>query len=243
MVDYTKSTGNAGTMMIRDDGTYIEFWLRSSDSSTYNTALPWSGSINGQNPSGTVSYGPNSPWVRVLRWSVSSSQTVRFSIGNTNTWGFGGPTDFTKYISRSSKPGKTTNVRFENIGHTSVRVRWDRGSMNGGSFEQDQIQISSTSQSGSGDFTNGRTESDYSGEVIDISGLSSLGQTYWVHVRTKNNLGWGPWSDIKTFKTLASAKVKVNGVWKDAIAYVKVNGVWVQAIPYVRVSGVWEPCG
>ena len=37
-----------------------------------------------------------------------------------------------------------------------------------------------------------------------------------------------------------SAKLRVNGVWKDAIPYVRVNGVWKEAIPYIRVNNQWK---
>lgn len=35
-------------------------------------------------------------------------------------------------------------------------------------------------------------------------------------------------------------KVKVNGVWKEAIPFIKVNGVWKEAIPYMKVNGIWK---
>jgi len=35
-------------------------------------------------------------------------------------------------------------------------------------------------------------------------------------------------------------KIRINGVWKDAIPYIRVNGQWKEATPYVRVNGVWK---
>lgn len=37
-----------------------------------------------------------------------------------------------------------------------------------------------------------------------------------------------------------SAKIRINGVWKDAIPYVRVNGTWKEAIPYIRINNQWK---
>jgi hypothetical protein len=34
--------------------------------------------------------------------------------------------------------------------------------------------------------------------------------------------------------------VKINGVWKQAIAYVKIAGTWKTATPYINIAGVWK---
>lgn len=36
------------------------------------------------------------------------------------------------------------------------------------------------------------------------------------------------------------ARIRVNGVWKEATPYVRVNGVWKEAVPYMRVNGAWK---
>ena len=38
-------------------------------------------------------------------------------------------------------------------------------------------------------------------------------------------------------------RVRVNGVWRNTVAYVRVGGVWRIAIPYVRQSGTWRVAG
>lgn len=60
--------------------------------------------------------------------------------------------------------------------------------------------------------------------------------------RGRNAVGWGPWSAHADYKTLAGARVKVNGVWKEAVPYVKVNGVWRLAQPHIKVNGSWKKC-
>lgn len=34
--------------------------------------------------------------------------------------------------------------------------------------------------------------------------------------------------------------VRVNGEWKDSIAYVRVNGEWKEAVPNIRINGQWK---
>jgi len=69
------------------------------------------------------------------------------------------------------------------------------------------------------------------------------GHTYNFWSRGRNDVGWGPWSAVSTAKTIAGARVKVNGVWRDAVPYVKVNGVWRLAQPLVKVNGTWKKTG
>jgi hypothetical protein len=37
------------------------------------------------------------------------------------------------------------------------------------------------------------------------------------------------------------ARIKVNGIWRQAIPYVKDNGEWKQAEPWGRKAGEWKP--
>jgi hypothetical protein len=74
-----------------------------------------------------------------------------------------------------------------------------------------------------------------------VVGALSSNTTWYFWSRGRNAQGWGPWSNRLSAKTQAGgARVRVNGVWKNAIPYVKVKGVWKQAVPYVRVKGVWK---
>lgn len=74
--------------------------------------------------------------------------------------------------------------------------------------------------------------------VRTITGLSP-GKTYFFWARVHNSVGWGAYSPVATLRTIAGARLNVNGVWKEAIPYVKVNGVWKLARPWGRVSGTW----
>lgn len=54
-----------------------------------------------------------------------------------------------------------------------------------------------------------------------------------------NETSWS-YKDVKMIKGSHYVKLRVNGVWKDAIPYVRVNGTWKEAIPYTRVNGTWK---
>ena len=66
---------------------------------------------------------------------------------------------------------------------------------------------------------------------------------YYFWSRGRNANGWGPWSSRMEQRTLAGARVKYGGAWRDAIPYVKVNGVWRAAEPYIKSGGNWRKSG
>lgn len=72
-----------------------------------------------------------------------------------------------------------------------------------------------------------------------VSGLTP-GKTYYFWVRGRNAIGWGNWSSRTSSRTIAGARIKVAGAWKEAIPYIRVLGTWKIAQPYVRVSGKWK---
>lgn len=81
---------------------------------------------------------------------------------------------------------------------------------------------------------------------LKSSGTSTIsklkqGFTYFVWSRGRNAVGWGPWSARSVVTTYTGSRVKVSGVWEDAVPYVKVNGVWKMAQPYVKTGGIWKP--
>jgi len=66
------------------------------------------------------------------------------------------------------------------------------------------------------------------------------GTEYFMRLRAKNSLGWGPYSAWKSSTTLPGVFVRVAGVWVNAVPYIKANDVWVPAVRYVKVGGVWK---
>lgn len=72
-----------------------------------------------------------------------------------------------------------------------------------------------------------------------VTGLNP-GTTYYFWARTYNSAGYSPWSPSANTKTIAGARLNVDGTWVDAVPYVNVNGVWTLARPWVRIAGVWK---
>jgi hypothetical protein len=75
--------------------------------------------------------------------------------------------------------------------------------------------------------------------VMTIPNLEP-GTVYYFWSRVRNSVGWSAYSVPVSLKTIAGARINVNGVWKDAVPYVNVGGTWKIARPWGRVAGVWE---
>lgn len=323
MTDYTRGTGSTGTMMIRDTGSSVEFWINSGSSSTYKHELHWSGTVNDSGVGGVFDYRANSGWQRLGYWNAGYSQNVTFNIAATGTSGFGGPTSFTVWINRSSPPNPPSSVNLYDVGSTSLRAHFDDGSDNGASIDSRELLYGTdpnshqyavwsngtsevynlnpgstyyfwarthNSQGWSGvsprsavttlsvppspsiEFVDTITQSSmvvhfvqrgdggnaikeyqvgYSENSGDISG-TVLGAepilvpnlnpatTYYVRVRSRNDIGWSGWSAETVVRTLGGSRIKVDGVWVEAIPYVNHNGSWQIAKAFVNVAGVWK---
>lgn len=131
MVDYTGPTGNAGTLIIRDDGSSITLLIACSDGAT-NIGSPgrgWSATINGTPLSGQFTW-PSGGGTRVIAgpYAVSTSQTVAFAIAATGTSGLGGPTTISAAINRALPvaPGTPVITRVSDTQHT---LAWARNSV------------------------------------------------------------------------------------------------------------------
>lgn len=64
--------------------------------------------------------------------------------------------------------------------------------------------------------------------------------TYYFWSRGRNALGWGPWSVRMARRTDAGARVRIGGVWKEAVPMIRVKGKWVVAEAWVRSGGKWN---
>lgn len=80
-----------------------------------------------------------------------------------------------------------------------------------------------------------------SGTTI-VTGLGP-GTTYYFWARGVNAVGAGPWSPVRSAKTISGININVNGKWRTAIPYVNVGGVWKVARPWSRHVGVWKETG
>lgn len=231
MADYKKSTGTTGVMMIRDTGSIVEFWLNSYNSTTYNAALPWGGTVNGSTFSRTSNYSKGAGWVKLGSWVVSYSQTVTFRLGSTGTSGFGGPTTFSVSISRTAKPDPPSQPIVYILGYDRVYVAFTDGDNNGSAIDSRQVGWGTNSSTPSTSVS-----SDGSTDITDLA----PGTTYYFWARTHNAYGWSSWSAKRQVNMWGGVWVKTDGIWKRAIPYVKTGGVWKQARPHVKRSGVWK---
>ena len=131
------------------------------------------------------------------------------------------------------RPYPTTPVALDTITPTSMRHVFSGNPDDGGAAIQ-EWQIGYGTDPSSPQLFMG------SSGTSTLSGLLPS-TTYYVWTRGRNRRGWSDWSARSSAKTLASARVRVGGVYKNAIPFVKVNGVWKQADPYTKVNGVWKP--
>lgn len=232
MVDYTKSTGSSGTMMIRDTGSYVEFWLKAA-SATHNDALPWDYVVNGWSAGAWKHFNFQSGgnWQRVSRFNITYTQTVTFKIGDSGTNGLGGPTTFSHAINRAKAPDPPSAVTLSSVTTNSVFATFTDGDNNGDAIDNRQIGY------GTNDTTVQKTVT--SDKSTSITGLTP-GTKYYFWARTHNSEGWSSWSSRRDTTTISIVWINVAGVWKTAIPYVRDAGVWKVTRPWSRALGVWK---
>lgn len=239
MVDYTKATGDGGQMMIRDTGTYVEFWIKSGFSSTSKPDLPWAYIVNGVSSSWKhYDYNAGSGYEKLGSWKVTYSQTVTFKLGDTNTLGLGGPTTFSHSIKRAEKPDPPTSLAVSQISYDSAYVTFSDGDNNGATIDSREIGYAVNVFSAGTHIGNPQATVPSDKSTL-VTGLAP-GTEYVFWARTHNSEGWSSWSPSISAITLSIARINVGGVYKSAIPYVRVSGVWKQAVPWAKSAGIWK---
>lgn len=239
MTDYTKRTGSSGIMLIRDTGTYVEFWVTANNTVTYNERMPWAFVVNGGASVWLYyNYKKGSGYERLYRENVTYSQTVTFKLGDTGTAGLGGPTTFSVYIARAKAPSAPTFVSLSDIASSSAYVVFKDGSNNGASIDSRQIGYGHNESTPQKTVTVNGT-SVFSPWGLTITGLTPGTRAYFWG-RTHNSKGWSPWSPRYAFTTQSVVRINVNGTWRNAIPYVKTGGVWKVTRPWTRSGGIWR---
>ena len=234
MVDYDKKgLGAANSVMrIRDNGSSVSFMIFVPWNETWWNSAGYSWSGAGGSGSSTFAYRGGT-WKVVRTITVTASGNVSWTINDTGTSGFGGPHTQTAYIQRLKLPPAPTAPAMSLITHTTARMIFRNQSK--GNDAADAWQLHYGPNPTLGGAGNKTISSTGTSDVIDLP----IGTTIYMWARGHNALGWGSYSARGSGKTLPGVKVKVGGVWKDAIPYVKVAGVWKPAVPYVKKSGAW----
>lgn len=234
MADY--GTGSGGTIRIEDTGSYINITLHAGSSSTFVNGATFSWSDPLGSGSQAFNYPSGAPWLLVKQlgpFGPGQGGTVYFTLNSTGTSGLGGPTSVSFGFSRATAPAAPTMIGIDQLTHQAFRVRFSGNSDGGTPIREWQIGYGLSP-----------TNTQYyvgSGGTTTINTSFAPGSTVYAWARGRNDVGWSGWSARASGVLLPGAKVRVSGVWKDAVPYVKVNGVWVPAIPYVRKAGVWTP--
>jgi hypothetical protein len=194
LVDYTRATGSAGTLIIRDEDGWVSFWVRCDDASTNVGSVSWSGKANG-NRSGTFSWSSGGGTRRIGGpWQVSTSQTVSFGIGGTGTMGLGGPTSFSVAINRAA-PTAPFGLSVTRVSDSQQTLNWSRF----GGYSSQIIQRREASGFGYGAW---QQIASVNGTATSYSDRSTRsGRRYEYRVAAKAPSGQSGWSNAADIYT------------------------------------------
>lgn len=197
MTDYTKSTGSSGTMMIRDTAGKVQFWLRAG-SATFNHNLLYGYTVNGvTDNTNRFDFDSGGAWQMLRQWTVSSSQTVTFRLGDSGTSGLGGPTSFSQAINRDTVPDEPSACRASLITATSVVIKFSDPADNGG----DAIDLREIVYRKTTDAADDLTHVSSWDRDSTITGLSP-GTAYYFWARVHNSVGYSTYGPRITVTTL-----------------------------------------
>jgi hypothetical protein len=141
-------------------------------------------------------------------------------------------------VSRARVPDAPTPVSVTSIGHQSFIYSFSGGWDGGSPTLEHQIGYGYLS-----------TQVQYTYPSNGTTPVATFipGATVYIWARSRNAVGWGPWSARTTVELYRACRVKSKGVWVHAIPYVKRNGVWRPAEPYLKQgkvpggsNGTWE---
>lgn len=192
MVDYVKGTGAGGLMMIRDHGFGVDFFIKAGSGNTFVNQMPYNWVVNGVAGSGTIRYPAGGEWLHVMTFTISTTQDVKFGIGNTGTSGLGGPTDFWQRLGRSTVPGAPTVVSLSQVSGNAVLTSF-QGISDGGSPIEGWEVAYGTSSAGPA-------------WAVASNGVAAIGNlqpntVYYFWARGRNAHGWGPYGPMSSVRT------------------------------------------
>lgn len=191
--------GTGGTMWIDDDGVNIRYYLSQTDGAT-NIQSPgkdWALTLNDTPSSGKFTW-PSGGGTRLIAGpgAATYSQTVMFSIGPTNTSGFGGGGTIYGTVIRSRIPDAPTPPTFSNVTHNSMRLAWNLAGDGGSPRDQVLLRGSLTPDFASyTDIVLGASATSYTATLLTPDTL------YYWRVFTHNAHGYSPPSGTSTQRT------------------------------------------
>lgn len=189
----------------------------------------------GTNPNGAPLPYTNSSGTTILT-GLSQSTTYYFWARGVNALG-AGPWSGRGSAATIGVPGINSPPTITDIGQISARIRVNSGGDGGSPMNLIQYGWALNNL-------------DIPPNVISVIPIGSMlpslftglppGTTLYFRSRTRNSVGWSPWSGPTVARTIAGARVKVGPVWKEAVPYVKDGGVWKIVRPWARIAGIWK---
>lgn len=130
-------------------------------------------------------------------------------------------------------PGAPTPLGFSDITQNAIRYHFAGGSDGGSPILEWQALWQDATING--------PQIPYISNGYTLLGPGLVpGHTYNFWSRGRNAVGWGPWSTGLSARTIAGARVRHQGQWREAVPYVKLNGEWRIAQPYSKLNGSWR---
>lgn len=184
-------------MYIHDDGTDIEFLVDAGQTSTWVSRMPWRYTINNKTSAWQYYNHTSGGGMRSLGTFTPGryDQTVKFELGDTGSYGLGGPTTLTANIKRVGAPPQPPAWRVTNLRDKSISGGPGATIDNGGSALTKVELRYSTSPSGPW------TTVTIPNNVQYTIGNLERGTKYYFSVRYTNAYGTSPWSSVETATT------------------------------------------
>jgi hypothetical protein len=174
---------------------------------------------------------------------LAKGTTYYFWVRTHNAKGWS-PWSVRTQATTDKEPNAPSALYLESTTMTSANLRVVWGLSNGDNIVETQLGYG-TSSGAPQLFQSFPTGS----KLITVPGLSP-GVRYYFWARTRNAVGWSPWS-----LRIDNSGTQLQGGWyflddgngnmipRRAIAYVNVGGVWKPALPMIKIAGMWKPAG